>query len=657
MSDVKLFLQGREIFLKPETAVALTKQFADFNTFKEVKADLTNAFDIPVVAENIETLEALHVFTSLSDLPYVKIPAKLMIKGIEVVPNGRACIEVTNSIVKCTVYGGNISWTTLLQDKTLRDIDFKDIIQIWNGTNITTSWASRLPYLYPNVDYGDGTLTQEWQRPWIYAKEILERIFSAINYDISGKILTDPRYNGEIIECSRLDFADDNLLGVADVQEAAGYVDLIERDDFSPEYNSWLQFNNSVNDPYVGFTVPSLLEPYPAPPSTVGPKWFYNVKRDGRYHFHLRLDLEPLFVKMWNSSTNQFDFFTPPQEIDWVVRCISVGSPLEICFKGSPNGGVIIDTRQVTDVYFVLDLVAGQSVDFLVQPNKINSPPYSAQFQRAEWAIRLHNDSLFEVTQVESVVPTEFGDLISPGGMLPDMSQVDFVAAMAFRYGCAIIPDDANQTIYLRSWNEVLDNIPNAVNWDDKIDWTVKPDIKPRFGSWAQKNYLKYLEDSTVPLGYGDYVINVNDAWLQIDRDMITMPFAATPYNINGHPFIPRLESKGIGLGWEWKNDLQPRILMTPDVAPYNAAYFSLPLGAHNLDWQTLVDDYFQFLEGFTDKTKVVTLNAFLKASDVLFFDQFTPVYITKYAAYMFINKIIQWQGGKSGKVELIKIQ
>ena len=640
---VKLFLNENEIAVGG-TTIPINKQIVDFNSFSEIKSDFSKSFDILLTDENRHALECLDVFTSLSRLPYVKIPAKVLSDGIEVIKNGVAIIEAsTKKKVKCTIYSGNKSWSSQLESLKLADVDYSDSVHFWNSDNIKASHETKLPYHYALVDYGNGGVTDaEYIRPWVYVADLMNRIFSNIGYTIEGELLNDVRYQNEIIECSQNKYDTTLLLGEANTN---GDLTLIWNDAIGKE--SWIHFPVIANDPYAPFETPGLFE---NTTTIVGDKTFYHVKKSGVYHFDLRMILQPVSINFPNGA-NVF----PPQQVAWEVVTFPQ-LQVQTVFAGITNQNI-----QTKDISFSMALTEGDIVSFLIRPKVVPT----GTFNRA-WSIKLKNGSSFAVSSVDVNDESVYGDLIGLSGLLPDMKQTEFVKAIAFKFGQAIIPDNDGKLVTFRSWNELKDRKGEAVDWSAKIDDLQDSETKYRLTSWAQKNWLRSTADDSVPSGYGDGYIGIADEWLTLERNVFQLPFCATSNNANGEPLIPRLEAN------KWKNEVGSRLLMTTEVAgtktmfypdgsmtmsPYRKAFFKDAANVLNIGFDDrLIDDYFAFVDTFVDGTKAITVSMLLDAEDINTLDPFLPVYIQRYGSYFFVNRVNSWIANKPCKVELIRI-
>lgn len=644
---LELYLNGMKADLKKGEVIAITKQIIDINTFDTIKGDRSNSFNLPPTDLNKRIVEFIQLVGSQSNLPYIKVPAKIIQDGVNVLPNAFASIDAIDLSINIAVFGGNVSWIGLLEGKTLQDLDFTDSVHLWNKTNIIDSHQlPALSYLYPLVDYrkaGGGTISN-WSaatiRPWVYYRSILDRIFSGIGFTFSGEFLTDPRFMGALIECSELKYPLQFILAEAKVEEPAGYIDISQNPFASSE--AWLRFPKEVSDPLEANFPPGILQEV----STIfGPRFQYNYKKTGKYYWEMKLNVVHLSAQL---GPNVYPG----------------SSPIPYCIKVLTNIGTEIGYF-VSGVPTVLQFTTVNTVAINVE--QILITPLSTYLQPGVniWNVRIMNDSYIKVVGYEGDATTGLNDPVNPGYMLPKISQAEFVKMVSYQFGQAIIPDAMQNKVTFRSWDELVKRKGEALDWSAKVDTNVDAAISFRFSGWSRKNNFKYQPDETVPEGYGDGEIAVNDEWLQESRDVIVLPVSACTNSNAGIPYIPRYE---VGASLIWNGESNTRVLTSEtvpgsvlidgtSVSPYRDAWFKKLNGLKNFGFEdSLLIDYYSFIRGVVNKAKIVRRNIKLNQLDMLTFDPFLPVYIAQDSCYYFVNKIENWQATKVTKTELIRL-
>lgn len=655
---LEVFINDNQVTLSADSVVALNKQIVDLNTFGEIKTDFSTTFTLAPVAENIATLEGIQALQSGSSLPYTKIPAKIVQDGLEVVTGGSAIVEtVAGGVVKVTVFSGNFSWSGALKEKKLQDVDLSDLSHLWDTLTVSQSNQYERGYVYPPIEYGSGSNhNAAYLRPWVFVRELLPRIFKAIGYSITGDVLTSEDYLGLAVECSQNKAKSTELKCLAQVNDGAGFLDLVWDDNTGLE--SRAHFPDFVRDPWAPISTPGLFEEVP---TVAGGRFEFICRKTGLYTIKTRWKVQHL-----GATTRGGVFYPYGSSAHWVARFITTAGPgvtaadISIINAGTPPGVVYTENVQV------VSLVKGNRFSLLLQP--INGLTGAGI---GHWAIREFNGSSFEVTEVQTDQPFEFGDKVNLSDNLPDLDQASFVKSVAFFFGCAIIPDVQNKTVAFRYWNELQKNKEKAPDWSNFINWNKAPEVRYRFGSWAQRNWFRWTPDDTVPEFYGDGFLEISDAWLSPERTVYTQPFAATVTGVDGFPVIKRSEISGE----LWVNDVVPRLLMierragsflfvdpnssglNQTTTAYAFPFFKVLGGSRNIGYDDrLLADYYAFADQMTAAPQVLTLELSLPAFDIYTFDPFTPVYLKPFGAFYFVNKVTNWRKGAPAKVELVKI-
>ena len=650
MGTTEVYWNGMKLKLDPSKVVALTKQVVDLNSLREIRSDFTNSVEVEDNDVNKLILENIDVINSLSELPYVKGSARIVVDGVEVVSNGIGLIESAGSKFKLSVYSGNKSWINLTEGKSIKDLDFIAERHIWNASAFEDSHENNRAYVYAVCEYGYG----KTYRPWVYTKEIFERIFSEIGYSIQGDVLTNERYLKSIIETSHIEAIPEFFMGEAIVDEGFGSIDLIQ-DDLAPfpGQESWLRFPTETVDPMEPYAPPGIIEQNPPAWFVGGQRTVYNCLKAGTYTFELYLDFEQMSAV---TASGNYNSVNVGWQILWFINgapAVALGETVII----SPGGGA--PTRNQVTVRVQIEMTGPGYIAGLVRATNLI---FDANRQ---WNFRLYNTSSFKCTEVLLDNATGVNDLVDLSAMLPDISQAEFVKAIAYMLGVVVIPDENTRTITLRRWNELNERRGEAYDWSSKLDTLKKPEIKFRLGSWAQSNYLKYAPVDDVVEGYGDGVMSIVDDWISPSRDIYVSPFSACMPSAGGVPIIPRQEL--VGLSADWVNGDNPRILMTEvqgsqtvlgvPLAQYKFAYFRIPTKADSIGWDlNLIPDNYRFVEIMIERPKILTCDFMLGAQDVHDFDHFRPVYIRQFAEYFFVNKISNWIASKPTQVELIRL-
>lgn len=251
-------------------------------------------------------------------------------------------------------------------------------------------------------------------------------------------------------------------------------------------------------------------------------------------------------------------------------------------------------------------------------------------------------DNSFSIMAVcDQVMPSTDGEINAGYGHfpiianLPEMKQIDFIKAIAAILGVFAVPgkNDSNAIDFV-SVDSIKGNKNKAYDWTKKVVATYrenKPNmLEYRLDDFAQQNYLRYKEDSTVNGSY-DGALQVLDYTLESERDILTLPFAGTDmaggmasiklykYDSDGRPSLEKLE---------------PRILLYTDDANVIKGTFE------GLDFSSIINTYYKDYGEVIYMPKIITEKIEISDIELKSLDMTVPVYLAQYGRYYAIISI-----------------
>jgi hypothetical protein len=292
-------------------------------------------------------------------------------------------------------------------------------------------------------------------------------------------------------------------------------------------------------------------------------------------------------------------------------------------------------------------------------------------------------DSLnFYTEEIDRVI--DIGDTLTAESVLPKMNQKTFLKSFMQQYCLVPEIDETTKTLTFRFFNELYDNIPNAIDYSSKVvipegrKWSYESK-ETRLGNYGQKNYLRWADDETLnDADYGMGTIEVADESLEKEYTMFQLPFAATesatlPVSGVRVARIPFFEPDGSG-GYEQVHEPAPRLLyIQRDVIPIiytdgasispiaqeNSAIgkFIDPGNTLNMGFNNnLISRYYSGLIKMLFESKRFSVLMKLTASEVSGFDFFTPRYIKQLGGYFYVNKLPNFIEGKLISVPIVRL-
>lgn len=212
---------------------------------------------------------------------------------------------------------------------------------------------------------------------------------------------------------------------------------------------------------------------------------------------------------------------------------------------------------------------------------------------------------------------------------LPTIKQIDYIKTIAAMLGLFAIPvEDSDNVIQFVSVDDIVANEVNAYDWTHKVVASYRTN-KPKklnytLPDFAQKNYLKYKDDSTVKGNYNGY-IQVIDATISEMRDMLTIPFAGT--DMAGGTASIRLYSYDSD-GKSSLEKVEPRILLIENNSGEAKGVFT------GLDFQHIIDNFYSNYKDVVMMPKVITEKIEISDIELKSLDMTRPVYLAQYGRF-----------------------
>jgi hypothetical protein len=429
------------------------------------------------------------------------------------------------------VFGELVGLNSFLSGKFLTDLDFSAYDHIFNYTNIINSWsaAQGSGYYYPLIDYGTySVLKKDWDiqtfRPGLYAKEYIDKMFTAAGYRYSSDLFSTVRFKSIIVPHNQKTLSIKNTLLTTAAITSTQYNptnfawDTITAGDFSlTSSNQRITYNgvSTINGRIV-------------------------VSMTGKYKD------ETVTITFYKNNTTTLATVTLPYYI---------GSGY-LNYTYSPKPGVSLNTNDYINCVVSYSGVAAG--------NEHQVFTCTVQF----------------ISDVAIPVAVTSGDTIVLNDTIPqNIRQIDFLVGIVKLF---------NLYIYEDAFNEKLLNIKPYVDFyseraTDADDWTYKMNrnkaikIKPMSEINAKKYEFKYKQDSDYynelyrkrySRGYGDYVFDSDFEFAQ-NTDSFEILFSATPlvgYGGEDKVFSTIFKRTGDATPIEEKTDSNIRLLQTKRV-------------------------------------------------------------------------------------------
>ena len=654
----ELIIDGQRVEMGEEK-IGLTLQVNDLFEMKDRQASRTNTFSTPKTDNNKTIYGNVESIKSTTVKPYRKLSAKYIEDGIELITAGYAKFDEAEKDYKQTIYSGISDFFSQLDGLEMSDLDLSDLDHDWTTANIISSRSNIEGYIYPLVDWSDdgagGVITNANRNvytaslmfPCFFVWDLLNRIVAKTNYTFSGDILETTRFKNLLMgfPLNKLEYNDE----------------FVKKNYFKvrKKYYAYHYSTVPVDSFYIGtspfYALPFLDEATAGytDSSNLFSGGFFVPIVTGKYILttHISVDINILNGGYCNSA-----FYII--SLNYGVLATYTGLTTSTLTNAQTLTTGEVDLVKGDFIYIVLGFV-------LTNGNNI----------------RISNNCWFEGAMQK---PFTFGGTFSCSALMPKLTQTNFIKTIAQIYGITFVPDNVNKIIYCKQFRELYANKAIANSMKDsagisKRDVSFPENVKTRFGSYSQKNWMKWKPDAlTKSIGLGDWYFNIDDETIEKEKDMFTLPFAASEdvTRLLGLSVvnIPKLHA-GI-----FTNNTEPRLFMlnriditdglgdvvyNPSLPGETSVSTDIPLtyfidntksDSLGFDKFLMNSEYYEFINWMLLHPKIVQARYKLTVADVMNFDHFIPWYDDVFGNYFYVNVIKNFRKDRVTEVELIRM-
>lgn len=652
---MEIYIDTDKLDLSEKQVIAMTFQANDLGEFASRQSSYSNGFKAVRSDRNDEILGNASSLTSLSAIPYRVQNCRVYSRGALI--DGDALLNVieAGNEYRLNVYSGFVNFADAIQDKSLQDLDTTDIDLVksnggkhWDIGGMSTIYGSAISPTFVTVQDGNLPINSRdvdvrKQYPSVYIWELIKRITEGAGWTLESDLIFTDDFKKKI-----LPFTNDYP------KQAKLEID-----------NAYVKLNKLV-DVIVPFATPSVnTVPIWNELSDIGNKYDATIAQ-------YIIDYAGKYI---------IDIYQP-------IRChfktatASVGySATPFVYYGLYKNGTLVSNKLVqqtfnslTPLSFVKEFdISGQwAVDCLdgdVLTIKVITvcggfSPSPSYLTGADYYVEYlyRNDS----TNVPAKLTFTLDDHLPYHGHwrvatnLPDISQSDFIKSMLLMYNLVPFVDARNKVLTLRKFSTIADR-SRAVDWSG-YEADIQPQIKLHATSYAQTNEIKYKSDANVQ---GDYngSFTIDDTTLALKKTLVELPYSGADLGecLNGLLVAECLRV----LSDASEVTPTPKILTIAEDSQgcrlvdgsFTVNESTTFYATFTDDIQTLIDThYIEFVE-LLQRYKECLFEMILPESMVQELDLSKCVYIARFGAYFYVNKIDAWKDGVTRcKVTLIKL-
>lgn len=663
-----IIINGREVQQSSSSRVGTTFQANTLSNFENRQGSVTNKFKVPKTKENQITLENSDNINSNTNLPYSKAQAKLVQNGIEIISDGIAVIDNSETdFYNITVVAGNSSFFSLISGNVW-DLDLSEFDHLWNLTNVIASRNNTEGYIYPFIEtwFSDGAYSALFTSErsclvyrmlcCIYMKTIWEAIVIEAGYSQGGTFIESDIYNRLILPPKVFAHSSEWI------EDKSGDQLLVTESDHTYSTNG-ISFTTRI-DNFTGMGTETHFNNAGVAIYEADEYMWGELVMNARFRIGLLgqpcYQIDDFYIEIIDTTTSSIqiassDILDDITGAEWIA--ISSGVAVKVLTKELRTGRFQLIAGHQYQCRIVLKESANMGLDLF----------YYSTLEGTTFTFKADPE-------------ISFGGDVEVAKLVDNYKQKDFIKHFMNMY--CVIPqvNEYTRKVSFNFFNDITANIPNAIDWSDKIDESKGITIYYRDTEYAQSNKFKYTVDSGNSFGedFTDGEIVINDLNLEQEKTLVELPFAGTETVVRmvGQN-VPHIKMIGSNYSVE---EVEQRVLLldkvvSGDTVSYGDGntstsvndnlpfcYFVKEGADDNLSFNDSLLDNYSTIEGIMTKYKKVVLYLKLNERDVAELDFTIPIYLDKHTpkiqlnGHFYINKVENFQDNKTTKVELIRL-
>lgn len=676
---LEIYADGIKLDLPDTVRVAFTFQVNNIAELKDRQSSFSNQFKAPKTPINDKALGFSSNPTSAEGLQFRKVPCIVVDDGLQTIPDGFLIVENFEAEYGLTIYAGTLNLFDGLEAKKIDEFTEISDRHFWSAAAARGSLQNPSNYRYFVADYG-GTITganidAQFLLPWINRRLIWDKIFEGAGYTVTGNDHDTEELNDSYILAFKTNHPPKLIqsgMRVSDADSFTTYYNYIPATGFAP------LFKTILSDPLAPLN-PQIfpLEPigysvfFPTPPNVIDFSAFrcripgtYSIEWDIEMRSDLGVPPGPVYVNIYPG--NEFQ-----------IRKISAGdsyftqSTVLARFRADNSNGV----QQPSGYYEQLPAGSEKLNKFSTKITLdvgdliflyADGHPLNGSF--GDRPFTLGSRSEFRVVDLTEA-PVLFGHYVDPWAMLPDITQKEFLKAIAQELGLTFSVDLMAKTCHVYNMKTVNINRIDAKDWSDRIIniSTARHEYHPT--SYARENFFKYKTGSEQSDTVGRGSFTIPDETLEDTKDVLTLIWGAVDMVPLLGQLLPRVKLYDADQS-QWSEPNSPLVLISQTEATELAwsingvalpasvpvAWFEIYGKDLNLGWFHLLNKFYPDFIAMLQNYLKTTVPVLLKPTDISGLDFSFPIYLSRFSAYFYLNKINQYRKNVPVKIELIRL-
>lgn len=639
-----IIADGQQLYLG-DNVIRITKQLSDIAQTDNRQTLFTNRMSLPWTEQNLNALGLPNSVNNSDDPQYELVRAAVFAAGIPIESQGNLRIMEVNENIDCVVNGPEQKYFADRDKVSLHDLaNISDLDHVWSLAEIAASQAYTEAdgYKYPVINYGGFSTTANqldgrYQYPAVYIKWLLDQIALDSGFTFVCPEIFDEAWYPKLM----LPFSEGGY------EHSQRYKEERSFEYFTSQAQTYpAVFTSNITDQSIGNVVFGSAVVYSAPVAVTMPNVSAKVN-----------------VTRIATDGNTANTTTAKLAIVKNGTTVLTSTPLTLGINTLTTASVALVATDTLSVQILATSTVGAS------PATLNVDIDSGSF---------YTDPITDAIA--------FGDDITGESFVPDWTQKEFLVAFMNQFGLIPKVDIFEKTVTFFPFDNIYENIGKAIDWSDKLS---KP-ANTNAGQWYKSksgvvkgygvvNYLKYAEDETLrDPNFGRGVITSNNNTLTPEKELFTLPWAASEsdlqfststFVVRIHRWVGDYDAETLE---EFTDAKQRFVLVEDETLTLTVTDGTTTTGmGSTASIAKFLDPSLDFSPAFSGSVQAKFYSALaavltdplfliaqfnLSAADVAGLDLFIPVYVDKFSAYFYVNKVKDFEAGTLTDVELIRL-
>jgi hypothetical protein len=599
----ELYIDGTKVDMG-ESGVSLEYRSNILTDISKIVSNFSYTVKLPKTKNNLRLIECAHMPSAVSSFPYLPHVGTLLRDGVQIVDGANVVLMSVSDMIEIALSWGNATgFSKIIEfEGNLDGLDYGVDDYIFWRYDISPDED------VPIINYGFRTTEKHvTYHPVVSAKWILDKIQSQFNVNL-------------LFPSDKLDILQSLKIPLLKKEDAQKHVDA-----------------NRVT-----LTLSGLNK-------TDGALRYYQLMFYGL--------VQSYYIEYYNDGSfiSAFKPNFKNLQLNYSIDCslVYVGSAYK-------NGGYLdivdADTGEILDQVNAYEVFDKGNDNYECHFKKdLSLDPYDKTIYISTTVSKSGDDSVRMVSgfiTLEAKVSEVGADIGEYNKYftipnLPSIKLIDFIKSIAYMLGVFAVPGE-NNDIHFVSFDSVIENKSNAVDWSSRIllnDYgDVARNISYQLNDFTQKNWFRYKEDDDVTGNYDSFIVVENRA-LVYERDAVSLPFSACDA-LGDVASIPLYSYNDDG-ELEYDSGVSPRIVLY-DSETRSCVFYPLR-------WEELIQQHYASYQEVVRQPKVIKELVLLSAPELAVLDLLKPVYIRQYGSYFAIVKV-KTKENNICEVELLKI-